>query len=84
MSESSGLGNLTNWVRCASGNGFYVKRLQPKLLFSQGGGAVITSVYKMYFINYWFIDFAEIYHEAFGSFRFFSVVNSERDLNAIY
>ena len=33
MSESSGLGNLTNWVRCASGNGFYVKRLQPKLLF---------------------------------------------------
>ena len=32
---------------------------------------MITSVYKMYFINYWFIDFAEIYHEAFGSFRFF-------------
>ena len=45
---------------------------------------MITSVYKMYFINYRFIDFAEIYHEAFGIFRFFSVVNSERDLNAIY
>ena len=63
---------------------FLCEEITTKAAFSQGGGAVITSVYKMYFINYRFIDFAEIYHEAFGIFRFFSVVNSERDLNAIY